>query len=284
MIRAYFDSNVFSPLSELEGGLTTADLEKIRSAVRSGAVTIFGSSPLLEETAATINQSREMYRRHMATVLELIDRRRLIKSAEDILRDDCYNYAVGLGENDRTMPATASLMSIFERPEDESELLQIVAEGQRRRAADTAWLNAVMAEARADRRWAGSGRRYGTDELWNELGRMMVASWVDRCRPEVKKRCYKRGLGRMLGLKSFRFYALYFVSVTYTGLFGMSGDPRKVRHGDLHDWHHAVCASAANVFVTLESKTRPGHLGHALGLKQTPRFEVLNLWEFLDRI
>ena len=284
MIRAYFDRNVFSALSEREGDLTAADIEKLRHAVSSGSVKIFGSPPLLEETAATMGQSREMHRRHMATVLELIERRRLIKSSEDILRDDCYNYAFGLGENDRTMPATVSLMRTFERPEDEPDVRRVVAEGQRRRTADTAQLNAVMAKARADKRWAGSGRRYGIDELWKELGWMMVASWVDKCRPEIKKKCYKRGLERMLDLKSFRFYALYFTSVTYTGLFGMNGGPRKVKHGDLHDRHHAVCASAVNVFVTLESKTRPGHLGHALSLKATPRFEVLNLREFLGRI
>jgi hypothetical protein len=112
----------------------------------------------------------------------------------------------------------------------------------------------------------------------------MIVPWVDRCRPEIKKRCYKRGIEMMLDLKSFRFFALYFISVTFTGIFGMSGSPRKVRHGDLHDWHHAICASAANVFVTNESKARPGHLGHALSLKPTRGFEVLNLREFLDRI
>jgi hypothetical protein len=88
----------------------------------------------------------------------------------------------------------------------------------------------------------------------------------------------------MLDIRSFRFFALYFISMTFTGLFGMSGAPRKVKHGDLHDWHHAICASAVNVFVTNESRTRPGHLGHALSLKTTPGFEVLNLGEFLDRI
>ena len=284
MIRAYFDRNVFSALSELEGGLTADDIEKLRGAIRSGDVKIFGSSPLLEETAATVGQSLEMYRRHMATVLDLIERRRLIKSADDILRGDCYNYAVGLPENDRTMPATVRLMSRFERPEDESHLRRIVADGQRRRTADTAQLNAVMAKARGDKRWAGAGRRYSLDELWQEIGLMVVAYHVDKCRPEIKKKCYKRGLEKMLDLKSFRFFTLYFISVTYTSLFGMQGDPRKVRHGDLHDWHHAVCASAVNVFVTLESKTRPGHLGHALSLKPTRGFEVLNLREFQDKI
>lgn len=100
----------------------------------------------------------------------------------------------------------------------------------------------------------------------------------------MKKKCYKRGVEKMLDLKSVRFFSLYFISVTFTGIFGMSGSSRKVKHGDLHVWHHAICASAVNVLVTNESKTRPGHLGHALSLKPTPGFEVLNLREFLDRI
>lgn len=117
MISAYFDRNVFSALSALEGDLMVADFEKLKHAVRPGVITILGNSPLLEETAATMGQSHEMYRRHISTVLELIERRRLIKSAEDILWGDCYNYAVGLAENDRTMPVSMSLMSKLEQPE-----------------------------------------------------------------------------------------------------------------------------------------------------------------------
>jgi hypothetical protein len=284
MIRAYFDRNVFSAISELESGLTADDIEKLRRAVSTCDLTIFGSSPLLEETAATMAQSREMYRRHMGTVLDLIERRRLIKTGEDILNDDCYNYAVGLPENNRTMLATASLMSKFELLEHESYVGQVVADRQRERTTGAAHLNGLMVEARADKRWAGSVPRPSLDELWDQLAVQVVTRWVDRRPPEIKKKCHKRGLKKMLELRSFRFDALYFVSMTYTSLFGMTRDPRKVKHGDLHDWHHAICASAANVFVTNESKTRPGHLGHALSWKATPGFEVLNLKELLGRV
>jgi len=141
-----------------------------------------------------------------------------------------------------------------------------------------------MTKTRADKRWVGSGIRSGLDELWNELAVPAVAHWVEKQPAEIKQKCHERGLEKMLELKGFRFYVLYFISMTYTGLFGMTREPRKVRHGDLHDWHHATCASAVNVFVTNESKTRPGQLGHALSWKPTPGFEVLNLREFLDRI
>ncbi|PYS75966.1 MAG: hypothetical protein DMF66_17300, partial [Acidobacteria bacterium] len=284
MVRVYFDRNAFSALSELEDGFTPADVEKIKNAVRAGSIKILGSSPLLEETAATMAYSREMYRRHMGTVLDLIDRRRLIKSGEDILNDDCYNYTVGLAESDRTMPATVSLMRKFEFSEHESYVRGVVADRQQERTKGTVQLNDVMAEARADKRWAGSVPRASLDELWDQIGVMVVAHWVDKCPPEIKKKCHKRGLKKMLLLRGFRFHVLYFISMTYTSLFGMTGDPRKVKHGDLHDAHHAICASAVNVFVTNESKTRPGHLGHALSWKPTPGFEVLSLREFLERI
>lgn len=284
MSKAYFDRNVFSSLSELEGDLTADDVERLRRAVRSGSLTVYGSPPLLEETAATMGQSREMYRRHMGTVLDLIEPRRLIKSSEDILNDDCYSYAVGLPENDRTMPATRSLMRKFELSEHESHVGRVVADMRRERITGTAQLNALMVEGHADKRWAGSVPRPSLDELWNQVAAQVVANWVEHRPPEIRRKCRKRGIEKMLALKSFRFCALYFVSMTYTGLFGMTGSPRKVRHGDLHDWHHAVCASAVGVFVTNESRTRPGHLGHALSWKATPGFEVLNLREFLNRV
>lgn len=105
IIWVYFDGNVFSALAKLEGALTANDTVRLSRSVGSSSVTIFENSPLLEESTATMSQSREMYRRHMDTVLNVIDRRRLIKSSEDILNEDCYNYVVGLLEND---PLSAS--------------------------------------------------------------------------------------------------------------------------------------------------------------------------------
>ncbi|MDT7688437.1 MAG: hypothetical protein QOE46_1196 [Acidobacteriota bacterium] len=166
MIRAYFDRNVFSALSELDSGVTAEDVEKLRHAVSSGSLTMFGSSPLLEETAATMSQSREMYLRHMGTVLELIERRRLIKSGEDILNDDCYNYAVGLPEGDRTMPATRSLMGKFELSEHEPHVRQVVVDRQGKRTSGAGQLNALMVEVRAD----NAGQVQSRAPAWTSCG------------------------------------------------------------------------------------------------------------------
>ena len=284
MHRVYFDRNVFSALSEFEGGLTPADVDKIKGAVAAGSIKILASSPLLEETAATMRQSREMYRRHMGLVLELIDRRRLIKPGLDIVSDDCFNYAMGLPEGDRTIPATDRVIRLFELWESEPLVEEVTDAGQRRRTEDTAALNAIMVKTRSDNRWVGAVPRPTLEQLWEELGAHLVAYWVNKCQPEIKQRCHERGLEEMLDLKGIRFQLLHFTSMSYISLFGVSGKHRKVKHGDLPDAHHATCASAVDVFVTNESKTRLGKLGHTLSWKPTSGFEVLNLGEFLNRI
>lgn len=281
MNKVYFDRNVFSALTELEGSLTEADLEKIQRSVEIGRIMILGSAPLLEETITTLGRSDEMYAKHISTVLGMIDKRRMIKPAQDLLLKDCYDYAVGLAQNDRTVPVPHRLRELLELTENKDDLRNLVLEIKKHRGTAASGLTESMGEARADHRWSKVGRPDDFDELWEKLSEHAVAFWVDACRPEIRRKCYKRGLKRMLQIKSLRFFALYYLSVAHTGLFGLKGVPRKIKHGDVGDWFHAVSASAASIFVTLESKTKPGHLGYILSLKPTPGFQVLSLQEFL---
>jgi hypothetical protein len=284
MLRAYFDRNVFSALSEHEGGVTPADVDRIRQAVQSELLTILGSLPLFEETITTVGCPDDMYLRHMATVLELVNKHRMIKLAQKLILDDCYDYAVGLAENDRTMTFPPWLKEVFDASRNRARLHDLAQHVKQYRRESAGGITDGLLQARAE----GFRRKVGTpdnfDELWDGIAESTVLFWVNVCPPEIKRKCHKRGIKRMLKIKSIRFFALYYLSVVYTGWFGLQGKPRKVKHGDIGDWFHAVSASAANIFVTLESKTKPGHLGYVLSLKPTPGFEVLSLAEFLERV
>lgn len=284
MLRVYFDRNVFSALSEHEGNITATDVNKIKRAVDAGSITILASLTLFEETITTVQRPGDMYRRHLATVHELINNRRIIKEAPKMFLDDCYDYAVGLAENDRTMPFPQRLMRAFDVSQDKSDLLDVAEAVMKYRVKSVGGLTESLLRARAEGISRNVGKPDNFDELWEGFATSMVSMWVDRCPPEIKKKCYKRGIAKMLKIKSLRFFALYSLSVMHTGWFGIKGAPRKVKHGDIGDWFHATSAAAANIFVTLESKTKPGHLAYILSLKPTPGFEVLSLSEFLERI
>jgi len=284
MLRVYFDRNVFSALSELEGGISAGDVEKVKQAVRLGTIRIFGSPPLFEETITTLGRSEEMYDRHMAMVFELVDKQRMVKHPRQLLLDDCYYYAVGLAENDRTIPIPAQLRKLLDLSKNRGPLNSLTQAVKLHRGSSASSISDGMGKARADYRWKRVGRPDNFDELWNGLGEHAVTFWVDICPRNIRKKCYKRGIKKMLEIKSLRFFALYYLSIMHTSLFGLKGDPRKVKHGDIGDWFHVVCAASAHIFVTMESKSKPGHLGYILSLKPTPNFEVLNLNEFLKRI
>jgi hypothetical protein len=283
MLIVYFDRNVFSALSELEGEITKTDVEKIERAVDSGRVTILASQTIFEETITMLGRSDDMYRRHMLTVTRLTYKRLMIKQTMQLVLDDCYNYAVGLPENPRTMPIPKKLRNLLDLSANK-HLGTIAEELKVDRGVTASKLTAALGRAREEGLRLNAGHPDNFDELWNNLTPEWIAMWVNRCRPEIKKKCYERGLKAMLNIKSIRFFTLYNLSVMHTGWFGLTGVPRRVKHGDVGDMFHAVSASAASIFVTLESKTKPGHLGHILSLKPTPGFEVLNLREFLKRI
>ncbi|MCA1816276.1 MAG: hypothetical protein LC746_07695, partial [Acidobacteria bacterium] len=131
---------------------------------------------------------------------------------------------------------------------------------------------------------SNAGRPDDFSELWNGLAETTVKLYISKFPREWRVECIKRGIKKMLRLRSYRLFAMYYLSLMHTGWFGLQGAPRKVREGDVGDFMHAIQASFANIFVTQESKQEAGKLGFILTQVPTPNFEVLNLQEFLQRI
>jgi len=245
MISVYFDRNVFSALTELRDGVTNDDVAAIKKAIASGAVRILSSFPLFEETLTIFGKSAEMFTRHMGLVLDLVDHSRMVKPFDLLVQKDCYDYAVGLGQNDRSMTIPVRLREFLDFPGDRDQLLRaLVTDIRDYRNDSAANLTRGMLAARAegDRRNVGWPKDF--DQLWDGLAETAVALCVDRCPREIRQKCRKRGLKKMLRVKSINLFTLYYISWLETGLFGLQGKPRKVKHSDVGEMLHAVSASA----------------------------------------
>lgn len=225
MHRVYFDRNVFSALTELENGITTDDVEKVKHVVRTGAIKVLGSFPLFEETVTTFGRSEEMYSRHMATVLDIVDHRRMVKPVDRLIQKDCYDYAVGLAQNDRSMSIPVWLREFLDFPKDREKSLRTLVEDIKQYRGRSA---ANMTEGLLAARAAGLIRRAGEpkdfNQLWEGLADVAVKFWVDKCPQEIRQKCYKRGLRRMLRVKSIRFFALYYLSTMHTAGLAFKGN------------------------------------------------------------
>src|SRR5205814_3241780 len=173
---------------------------------------VLGSFPLFEETVTTFDRSEQMYTHHIATMLGVIDHRRMVKPVDQIIAKECYDYAVGLAENDRSMKIPVWLQAFLDFPQDrKTSLRDLVREIKEYRGRSAMNITEGLLDARAAglRRNAGSPADF--NQLWEGLSEVAVKFWVDKCPTEIRKKCYKRGLRKMLRVKSIRFFALYYL-------------------------------------------------------------------------
>lgn len=284
MQRVYFDRNVFADICELRNGLTNENVKKIQRAVDTSSISISASFTLFEETLQVLRQSEASYDQQIKTVLSLIDKRRMIKQPKDILKDDCHTYAISNSQYERTFDVPPQLAELLDPSKNREALLALSDKVSQFFGGAASNITDGLLEAREVGEKSNVGHPDSFESLWDELSLTIVKCLLERHPRWIRRKCIKRGLEGMLRVKSIRLYAIYYVSLVHSGWFGVQEVPRKMKAGDLGDWFHAVQSSAASLFVTQENKERVGKLPFILNQLPTPRFEVLSLQEFLNRI
>jgi hypothetical protein len=283
MLTVYFDRNVFADICELRNGLTIEEVKRIQGAVDSGSITIPTSITLLEETVRILQSSEEEYDQHIKTVFGLVNKRWMVKPPNELLIEDCASYAEQQPYQ-RLIPVPAAMSGFLDLTKNRNDLLLLAGKITQRFNQSAEDITGGLLGARAVGLERNVGRPDGFTDLWNGLAEGMIEDFLDRCSRIVRRLCKKRGLSKMLGIKSLRIYTIYYAWLLQSGWFGIQDKPRRVKPGDLADWFHAVQAAAADLFVTQESKTKPGKLPNILNQLHVSGFEVINLEEFLAKI
>ena len=280
----YFDRNVFAHICDLNCGINESDVAKIQRAVDSGAIIIPASYTVIEETVPLIHSSEEKYERHIQTVLNLIDKDRIIKPHQHLLRDDCLSYAYGESKTERTTGIPSNLREVLDLSINQDGLHALAEE------IHAFYANIVANQQRDFDRLIEETKRRGFNglhtfqELWEMASLTIIERAVNRL-PRIPMRlCKKRGLKAMLNIRSVRIYTLYYCWLAYSHWLKTDGTPGKMKASEAGDFYHAVCASAADIFVTQEHKDRPGSLPFILSLIPMSGFTVMSLREFLETL
>jgi hypothetical protein len=277
----YFDRNVFDNICTLSCGVTKEDVAKIQRAVESGKITIPASYTVIEETVPIIRASEEKYEQHIQTVLNLVDKDRIIKPHNQLIREDCLSYAFGQPLSPR-MEATSThfrrVLNLSINRDDLKALTEEIHEFYTRLAAKSQ----VQFDDLLDEMKQMGLRGYDNfQDAWEALSLVIVEGVVSRLPRTPKRLCRKRGIKRMLNIKSIRIGTIYYCWFYYSHWLKTDGKPGKVQESEAGDFFHAICASAADIFVTQESKNKYGKLPFILSQVPIPKFTVMGLKEFV---
>src|SRR5216684_3631998 len=197
----YFDRNVFDDICELRWGLSQADVAKIQQAVTTGVITIPTSYTVIEETIALIHRYEEKYKQHIQTVLDLVDKSRIIKPHTQLLREDCESYAFRKSCTPRTTKLlSAPFRAMLDLSLNKEGLVALADEIHTfyiKTAADIqAWLDSIIK--------ASPPRAKNFQEVWDALALPTAEDLLNKMSRPVRRGCRERGITEMLNIKSVR--------------------------------------------------------------------------------
>lgn len=277
----YFDRNVFDNICTLSCGVTKEDVATIRRAVESGKIMIPASYTVIEETVPIIRASEERYEQHIQTVLSLVDKDRIIKPHNQLIREDCLSYALGQPLTPRTEATPTHFRGVLNLSINRDDLKVLTDEIHDFYTKLAAKSQDQFDDLLDEMRRMGLSGYNNFQAAWDALSLVIVEGVVSRL-PRIPKRlCRKRGIKHMLNIKSIRVGTIYYCWFYYSHWLKTDGKPGKVQESEAGDFFHAICASAADVFVTQESKNKYGRLPFILSQVPIPKFSVMSLKEFV---
>jgi hypothetical protein len=284
MIVVYLDRNVFDHICTLKCGVTEGDVAKIQRAVDSGVITIPASYTVIEETVPLLRVSEARYEGHVNTVLRLIDKDKIIKPHNHLLKEDCLSYAFGESQSARTTQTPERFKEVLDLSINRGGLNALAEEVHAFYEGIAAALQADFDKLIQETKQRGDRGLDSFQKVWDTLSLTFIETEVDRLPRNCKRLCKKRGLKHMLNIRSMRIYAIYYCWLYYSHCLKTDGPPGKVKASEGGDFFHAVCASATDIFVTQESKNKYGKLPFILSQVPISGFRVMSLWELLEAL
>lgn len=275
MIRTYFDRNVFQDLYERRRGISTDNVERLRSAIRHGEVSVAVSMTTLEETLIMWPSRQQRAQAEFQFILDLVRLKtkgaRIVKEAGDLLRDDINAYAAGVPPSEPYVSHDLSrlLRNLRSSRDDVAEFVREVREQKES-------LRESLDEQRRVQsphfKWAPKSHQ-GFGAYWDEHAVAFAKDLADHV--GMLAPVEARGAAGLLDLRSVRMAVGVNLSMIYSQLV----ENRAPQPSDSRDVHHATCASAADTFVTNDETL-------AERLRRIPSLpvEVIDLATMLGRI
>lgn len=283
MITVYFDRNVFADICEFRNNVTQKEIDVLQEAVKAKQISIPLSSALLAETTVMLQKSNSEFLKHIKTVFSLISRNRMVKRNDDLLRDDCISFAY-LAPFQRTVPLLDEGKKFINSPKADSRFLKVALNHPPAMKKAVENINLALSSYRQDIENAGLRTPVDFIDVWNEQSIKLVKRLLSELPAKERKLCERHGVEKMLDIRSLRLYTVYYCWIRFSGLSGIQGNPRKLTSNDFMDFIHTIEASAAEILVTQENKTKANKLPFIINQMNFKNFKVMNLEEFIQHL
>ena len=267
MLRAYFDTNVYSALADNDTRISPGERQALLRAATSGALVAPVSLAALDETVGQLETDRPAVIRKLAMIRGLNGFRGMLKQPSDILKEAIEAYGVGaeappviLPENERRKVVRFLADVIAGSTRHDADLAAIVrGVGDRHRGLKGSWFADMLGAQRdslADPVMPSLKKRqrvtfeqffaYGAEDAAEGFAKFLGCDAA----------CRARGLDGLIRVPAMRLCVGVSHSQIYSQVIGTPGQPdlRRPDAGDGYDVWHAILATTAEVFLTLDGR------------------------------
>lgn len=278
MLRAYFDTNVYSGLPK--GRISPDDERALRAALTAHALEVRVSVGNIEELLVGLDDDRAGVVARLQTARHLVGFQGMLKAPADILTEAYQAYGDGTDpprvaapelERRRLVLALSDFLAGSRRHDAKLRLLctEVVDLQQEWRTKMTDARDQAL--ARLD--WPSrdeEDRQLSFKDFFTESG----AGWAEALArpPSCADACRQRGLDGLIQVRTVRLCVGVVLSQIFSQTVGTPPNPdfRKAASSDAYDVWHAILASTADVFFTLDGRLAD----HIKRIPDVPGFHV----------
>ena len=277
-MKAYFDRNVFGEIKQLtDASETHPDIATLRRAVDDDRLSVLLSTTVLEETVPAARRSTETLKKEFEVIFGLVENRRMIKTADDLLREALQSYGLNRSQPDMFTRTPRFVTNFLKTGKLSGELMEFIKAVASQTGSFAERLNDSFSEAKRIGEERQIGRPDNLAQFWSDMA-PAIASWRAE-QHGVQKQCANRGIEGLLENRTVRLYTIYYSAWVFAKWFGEQGTPGKVKTSERGDFFHAVQASAADVLVTNDAR-------FSRWLREIPvqDFDVMSLKQLTERL
>jgi len=248
-IVVYFDTNVFGHLLKKNHGITECDDASLRSAIKSGVLSVVVGLHVIDETAANPRDPVPELR----LIWDVCDWDRIVKPADILLRDDMRHFAYNAEPSHPFLDAAVrdglrhSMRRLLEDPSQLSKLRDLVASARPQQKQFRLNIQQLRRETQAQFFAAKEREVIDSFNEYFEKESGLVAGWLTE-HVRLKNQCQARPLEEFLKVRSVRMA----VGLTLSYIWAANIEKLNPKPSDGRDFQHAIAAagSGADLFVT----------------------------------
>lgn len=267
MLRAYFDTNVYLALADRDPRTPPEDEAALMGAIKAGVLSAPVSLAAIEEAMGQFETNRSGMIGKLAVIRRLEGFRGMLKQPRDILSDAIEAYAAGVGAppvtlpEDERKPIVSFLADVIAGSRKHDDDLKAIVEGVggRDRGMKGAWVTDMLKAkdgVLADPVMPSlkERRKVPFEQFIDGVGRDLAEGFAEKL--GCGAACRGRGLDGLVMVPAVRLCVGVSTSQMYAQVIGTPGsrDLRRPDSGDGYDVWHAILASTADVFVTLDGR------------------------------